>query len=579
MDDSQKRQSALPRPSKLPVGRTSGIPKPASSIPRPGSTTSVASSPFRTTDGRSSVAGGAATTSKLRTPAPPSQAKPNLSYGDTRASRLRNSSSREQLKSYNARPSPAKSKLQGPAIARTTRVPSASTARRESSISSFTPPEETEEVEEPESPDKPNDPSAVEVEGNLSGPSPTEEAFPTGTPIPKTRSLRPRPSLSERTMETLAHVPSSPALRKQSSAFFEQATSPSRTASGTSRPGSQQGSIADTEENGPATSVRAPATNYKSSLSTIEGTPRRASGLFGAKPTKTPSRMSLGLGTDPVSTIEPRSPSPEKKAAGPQTPKLKSKTTTARPAAKRAAPKVISKKASFTVPVADTEAAESGWDGSITPLAPKQSKPLVEEEPPSASRKSSSALREQIAAAKAAKKAALKQNRDQEQTLNEVPIVPADDGFDFGVAHDDPFNLNQGAETSQKVLHQRIITARSSGRLNIAAMNLKEIPDDVMKMYELESAGGNGSWAEAVDVTRFVAADNQLETLSDAVFPDKDPQSYAMHNDEEQGNIFGGLETIDLHGNILISVPTGLRRLHLVTSLNLVSIQVSCRLT
>ncbi len=32
-----------------------------------------------------------------------------------------------------------------------------------------------------------------------------------------------------------------------------------------------------------------------------------------------------------------------------------------------------------------------------------------------------------------------------------------------------------------------------------------------------------------------------------------------------------GLETLDLHGNVLIALPLGLRRLELLTTLNLVS--------
>jgi hypothetical protein len=97
---------------------------------------------------------------------------------------------------------------------------------------------------------------------------------------------------------------------------------------------------------------------------------------------------------------------------------------------------------------------------------------------------------------------------------------------------------------------------------------LKEIPVEVLKMYDLESIG-DGSWAESVDLTRFVAADNEFEELDDFVFPDTNPASF----DEEQasqGNIFAGLETLDMHGNLLVNVPLGLRRLTCLTSLNLV---------
>lgn len=135
----------------------------------------------------------------------------------------------------------------------------------------------------------------------------------------------------------------------------------------------------------------------------------------------------------------------------------------------------------------------------------------------------------------------------------------------------DPFNLKKGEKAGAKVLQQRAATARTTGRLNIAAMGLKEIPQEIMKMYDLESIGTQGgSWAESVDVTRFVAADNALEVLDDAVFPDKATESFE-EEDQSQGNIFGGLETLDLHGNKLVKVPLGFRRLNYLTSLNLVS--------
>ncbi len=43
-----------------------------------------------------------------------------------------------------------------------------------------------------------------------------------------------------------------------------------------------------------------------------------------------------------------------------------------------------------------------------------------------------------------------------------------------------------------------------------------------------------------------------------------------MEDDEGVGNIFAGLEVIDLHGNQLTSLPIGLRQLRQLTSLNLV---------
>lgn len=148
-------------------------------------------------------------------------------------------------------------------------------------------------------------------------------------------------------------------------------------------------------------------------------------------------------------------------------------------------------------------------------------------------------------------------------------MVPTDTTFDFGLSSD-PFNQHRDEKSQEKVLQSRLESARTSGRLNIAAMGLREIPVDVLNMYNLDSIGRWGAaWAESVDLTRFVAADNELEMISDSVFPDVDPQELA-DDEDSQGNIFAGLETLDLHGNMLVSLPMGLRRLSLLTSLNLV---------
>jgi hypothetical protein len=146
-------------------------------------------------------------------------------------------------------------------------------------------------------------------------------------------------------------------------------------------------------------------------------------------------------------------------------------------------------------------------------------------------------------------------------------------------SHRDPFNQSTGggADAQQKrVLKQRIEAGRTTGRLNIAALGLKDMPAEVLAMYDLASIGAyDGTWAESVDLTRLVAADNEFETIDNAVFPDRTAEEMMalMEEDEDAaaGNIFAGLEMLDLHGNLLISVPTGLRQLRLLTSLNLVS--------
>lgn len=199
-------------------------------------------------------------------------------------------------------------------------------------------------------------------------------------------------------------------------------------------------------------------------------------------------------------------------------------------------------------------------------MSPKKAAPVTSPKKETAM-KSSQTLRETIAAAKAAKKAAMAKQAAPGVSQSDItsPVVP-NDSFDFGL--DDPFNQG-GNDPAKGLLRKRIDAARTDGRLNIAAMGFSKIPDEVMNMYNLEAINGEGgSWAESVDLTRFIAADNLFETLSDDVFPDRDREDLA--NDEDaQGNQFGGLETLDLHGNVLITLPMGLRRLEQLTVLNL----------
>jgi hypothetical protein len=288
-------------------------------------------------------------------------------------------------------------------------------------------------------------------------------------------------------------------------------------------------------------------------------------------------RSSIAAGN--LGDIAP-SPTPLKKSYGMLPPKSAAKTVAPRTPRPRASVNGLFKKPSLadmggSNRPEDTSSQEtkSAWDGTIAPASNVGADNDTEEATsPSSYRKSSAALRDQIAKARAAKRAAAQQ---PSATLDvpppvEEPIVPSDDGFDFGMAHNDPFNQKRGENSSKKVLQQRIGAARTSGRLNIAGLGLKEIPSEVTKMYELGSIGANdGSWAESVDLTRFVAADNEFEHLDDRLFPDASPESF---DDDEtgEGSIFAGLETLDMHGNLLVGIPLGFRRLSLVTSLNLV---------
>ncbi|KAF5670489.1 receptor kinase 5 precursor [Fusarium heterosporum] len=619
-DSTQKRMSAIPRLSKLPQPRpTSGIPKPASALPRPAST-------IRPSPSKESLGGGELRNPRLR----PSMSRDQLRTGQPdlqqRAQRLRPAVSRDNLNlsagtrrtSLITRPSgqlsPAK-----PFAQRTPSTPHRSIERQADIIEeqSTTPPY-----------DPPGGAIGVQYDGNIiprqltltRRPSesfavsplydPPNNIFdPSFSGRPRTAStddddrsdllgahLKPRPSLSERTAETLANIPSSPALRKTSN-FFDAGSracsSPrSRAGSGASRPGSSYASDGSTMHSSRAGSRPGSSSgqsdhgfsNFRASgtqrvaLSPIDGTPRkRSSTVVRTTPSKLPGM--------PAPSSDARSPSPGKTAI--PTPKSGSKSMALRPAKTRAPVQGLFKKPSLPAlnkaslngfsnrRVSVNSASTASWDGTI-PSGPSSHNTSMTGEsaepgtPPSA-RKSSAALREQIAKAKAAKRAQMQQvaENQAEHPDGEAPIVPQDTGFDFGMSQDDPFNLRRGEDPKKKVLQNRVSTARTTGRLNIAALNLKEIPVEVLKMYDLESIG-DGSWAESVDLTRFVAADNEFEELDHFAFPDTNLESF----DEEQasqGNIFAGLETLDMHGNLLVNVPLGLRRLTCLTSLNLSS--------
>lgn len=174
--------------------------------------------------------------------------------------------------------------------------------------------------------------------------------------------------------------------------------------------------------------------------------------------------------------------------------------------------------------------------------------------------KSSNALRESIAKAKAAKKAAAvaAKKTNTPKTVASDPCANTD--------AEDPFNqLTDGSNPG--VLRKRVQTARATGLLNIAALSLKEIPNEVLDMYKFDP-DTSSNWFENVDLSKFIAADNEFAEISDDTFPDIDMEDFDPESNE-RGPQFGSIETLDLHGNVLQTLPMGLRRLQQLRTLNL----------
>ena len=323
----------------------------------------------------------------------------------------------------------------------------------------------------------------------------------------------PRPSLSDRTIESLANIPATPRDRRRSSFFSPQSP---MTQSSRSRPGSAM------ERN------RRPGSS-DSSTPQVHG--RVPGGARATSPVKQTSAM--GATTRPTAD------------------RLASRPTTSRPSAR--VPFSGSKTMTARVPASRPGLAgvfsQPKSSRSTVPSAAKVVRPPAGA-PDTSPRKvssSSAALRDQIRQAKA-----------QHRRVSEkgVEVQP---NYDLV---EDPFNQNP--RNSQSELSRRIGEARLEGRLNISALGLTEMPPEVLKMYVAHDDGEDTvAWGEFVDLVKLTAADNEIQTLPDEMFPDVD----------EEDNLpqFGGLETIDLHGNLLRTIPLGLQRLERLTLLNLVN--------
>ncbi|KAJ5373823.1 Leucine rich repeats (2 copies) [Penicillium concentricum] len=399
-----------------------------------------------------------------------------------------------------------------------------------------------------------------------------------------------RPSLSERTLETLAQIPSSPASVRRQSSFFNGGSpvrSPSRApsnVSNVSRSPSRTSSCAPPSNElyvQPVSKLRLPS---KARISTAGS----LSPVRGSEGSVSPSRLKRpspkhsvapgdGVHTDmssPLKKTIPERPIGNKDTSKPSLIRPLSKAPT-KPAKSNMGPperplQVKKTRKPQTEQMSTLRSPSTGSRyvsaSSNMPddLSPEQQAELEARKVS----KSSSTLRETIAKAKAARKAMAagdKKESLQKQVYQAPPIDAPLDSW-AGGDDDDPFSQLPNGSNSL-VMRKRIQTARATGQLNIAAFSLREIPKEVLTMYDYDPEN-SANWFENVDLVKFNAADNELEQISDATFPDINPEEFDPDSDD-RGLQFGGLETLDLHGNILKSLPMGLRRLQNLRTLNL----------
>ncbi|KAI7975579.1 hypothetical protein EIK77_005945 [Talaromyces pinophilus] len=382
------------------------------------------------------------------------------------------------------------------------------------------------------------------------------------------------PSLSDRTIETLSRIPPSPSPHNKkilhighdaamgpplrpASRLNDQSRSPSRSSHylgiedgdmpspTTRRASSRMSSVSmSSRESIPTQKTTDASISSVSSFGRQSLGPGKRSSIIGAVPSKRgdtlPLRPARLTGSTDVTKSKPR---------------LSLSSTFVKPTSDEITPSPITVKKTRQPPsnISSNMTSPSSITSKNSSIGSEQTlDPDAEIRKVS---KSSNALRESIAKAKAARKAARKSSTG----------TAAFDAWD-NMETQDPFGqLPKGG--NKAVLQKRVDTARKSGSLNIAALGLTTLPDEVLKMYEYDP-NANSDWFENVDLVKFIAADNDLAALPDEAFPDVDPENFDM-DDESKGNQFGGLEILDLHGNILRSLPIGIRRLQRLTSLNL----------
>ncbi|THV77408.1 L domain-like protein [Aureobasidium pullulans] len=351
-----------------------------------------------------------------------------------------------------------------------------------------------------------------------------------------------RISLSDRTVESLSRLPETPGTDRRRSSFFAPQSPmgpPSRPASamstGNAREGSQPKPIGRTASPSKRSSAIVPPS---SKMPNKYSTPRATSSIGLASSRL--GRPASVAGKSALTTATPKSTAPKP---------LQRTSSLRQPGAGIAATPRPRPTTSNSTPAIKTRPTPAT---ALKVAPPKESQNASEKAP-----SSSAALRDQIAKAKAAK-------RTPAVSKGQSSVNQFDDSrFD---PFADPFNTKP--QDGNGLLRKRIDAARSDGRLNLAGLSLKQIPDDVLTMYD-QREDSNMNWSQMTDLVRFVAADNELDTISDDIFPDI-ATKVAMDDEKEvKGLQFRSVEMIDFHGNNLQTVPSGLRWMERLTVLNL----------
>ncbi|KAF9990842.1 hypothetical protein BGZ75_008846 [Mortierella antarctica] len=113
---------------------------------------------------------------------------------------------------------------------------------------------------------------------------------------------------------------------------------------------------------------------------------------------------------------------------------------------------------------------------------------------------------------------------------------------------------------AQKSIKSLIANAKGTGIMNLSSRELTEVPLEIWNMYHVDpdkvvvdfNSSGN-AWYDAVDLTRFIAADNKITFIDGRIHE------------------FGALVAVDLRSNELTSLPEEFGQLERLVNLNLSS--------
>ncbi|KIV86829.1 hypothetical protein PV11_02414 [Exophiala sideris] len=405
---------------------------------------------------------------------------------------------------------------------------------------------------------------------------------------------RPQPSLSERTSETLSRLSPSPSRSRRRSSVFSNdgampppsrsrsrlrdsrpaTPAPSRPESPTKVPFRPPGRCSPIRDVVAAPSIMLPDETYTPPKALVKGHRSRI-----AKPLRDPKRSTSSLETRPPEQIG-WAPGSDTASTQKQKPVYRSRTMTSQSAALKSSLPTIFRDPYPTIRIDSVVTVEPHSAGAKSRSKPadktaaatprpssKRSKslskveqnqnniPMIEVQrttPP----KSSAGLRETIARAKAAQRKAVE--------LTVTPTKQSLNGHADQIANGLDDTPSEDTDNAH-VLRTRLQKAATTGKLDIVGLGLKRIPTELMNIYKADN--NTTKWYDVVDLTKINAADNEIDEIDEQFFPDFSESD--LENDDEKGNQFGGIETLDLRRNMIQRLPMGLRRLTRLQSLEL----------